>query len=98
MSKDNAGGTPLHNASRLRYLGLVEMLLEVDVDVNVRNAEEDTPLHITTSRGNVEMSRYLIKRGLSRCELLRQPWLDSSPHSGTDWPPRHRAALARPRC
>ena len=61
MSKDNAGGTPF--ASRHRHLDLVEVLLEVGVDVNVRNTEEETPLHITSGRGNLEVSRFLIKRG-----------------------------------
>ena len=58
MSKDNAGGTPLHNLSRHGHLGLVEVLLEVGVDVGVQNAEEEMPLHITSGRGNLEVSRF----------------------------------------
>ena len=57
MSKDNAGGTSLHSASRHGHLGLVEVLLEVGVDVGVQNAEEETPY---TSRRAVGTSRFLV--------------------------------------
>ena len=86
MNKDNAGETPLHNASRHGHLGLVEVLLEVGVDVGAQNAEEETPLHITSGRGNLEIFSFS-HQIRSRRELLRQSRLDSSPRSGTEWPP-----------
>ena len=61
---DDESESPLHKASRLGHLDLVEILLNLGVDVNLRNSEDDeTPLAAALIWGNIEVFHYLIERG-----------------------------------
>ena len=42
-------GTPLHAASRLGHCEIVDLLLDYFVDVDVRNRNDQTPLHLAVS-------------------------------------------------
>jgi ankyrin repeat protein len=41
----------------------VEIFLEGGVDINVRNADEETPLDLASGYGNFEVARFLIEHG-----------------------------------
>jgi ankyrin repeat protein len=43
MAEDVHGNIPLHNASRHGHPKLVEIFLELGIDINTRNASEETP-------------------------------------------------------
>ncbi|MDR1072900.1 MAG: ankyrin repeat domain-containing protein [Treponema sp.] len=57
------GITPLHYAARQEYTGLIEYLLERDVDVNVKTAAGSTPLHEAAMTGNITNMEMLIAKG-----------------------------------
>ena len=59
---DSQSRSPLHSASYLGYLDLVEILLKSGVDINLRNTGE-TPLAVSLLRGNFEVVQFLVERG-----------------------------------
>ncbi|GHV74316.1 hypothetical protein AGMMS49940_16180 [Spirochaetia bacterium] len=57
------GTTPLHFAAGEGYSGLVEYLLDKNVDINVKNAAGTTPLHEAARTGNLPIMELLIAKG-----------------------------------
>jgi ankyrin repeat protein len=57
------GIAPLHFAAGGGYTGLVEYLLDKNVDINVKNAAGTTPLHEAARSGNLTIMNTLIGRG-----------------------------------
>ena len=55
-------GTLLHAASGEGHAKIVDLLLGYFVDVDIRNANNRTPLHLAAIRGSVEISRRLVER------------------------------------
>ena len=63
---DRQGDSPLHKAigsHRSHNLGVVELLLRSDADVNIRNIYNWTPLHEAARRGNCDIARLLLNHG-----------------------------------
>ncbi|GHT84964.1 hypothetical protein FACS1894137_08670 [Spirochaetia bacterium] len=57
------GIAPLHFAAREGYTGLVDYLLDKNVDINAKNAAGTTPLHEAARAGNIPIMERLISRG-----------------------------------
>jgi ankyrin repeat protein len=68
----------LHVAAEERDIDTLKSLLERGVDVNARDARNETPLHIAATKGNVDVVRLLVERGAE---------VDSRDNEG--WTPLH---------
>ena len=56
-------GTPLHSASFQGYLLVVRYLLRHDVDVNIRNSDNETPLLLASWQGHLDVVQCLLEHG-----------------------------------
>ena len=61
--KDENGNTALHYACDEGNLKIVEILLEVKCDPNIKNIHKQTPLHLSAKRGYFDISKLLIEHG-----------------------------------
>ena len=61
--KDENGFTALHFACDEGNLKIVEIILGVDCDTNIKNIHKQTPLHISAKRGYFDISKKLIESG-----------------------------------
>lgn len=62
------GWAPLHyaaNGDSTRHHEVAEVLLEAGADVDIKNGEGETPLHLAAARGNEQMVDVLLKHGAS---------------------------------
>lgn len=50
--KDLLGGTPLHWACYFKNVEFVRFILNMGVDVNVKDNQEETPLHMAVDACN----------------------------------------------
>jgi len=57
------GFTGLHYAARDGYADAALMLLDAGVDVNVRTADESTPMLVAVINGNFDLALHLLERG-----------------------------------
>jgi ankyrin repeat protein len=57
------GVTPLHLACESDHTGVVKVLLEKGVCVNVTSASGQTPLHVACSRGHIDTTKLLLEKG-----------------------------------
>lgn len=57
------GGTALGHAAGENCVPVVEYLLEAGVDINSRDASQDTPVLQAAAEGHTDMVRYLAERG-----------------------------------
>ena len=57
--------TPLHQAARMGYIDLAEVLLDAGTDINAQtqNSNHSTPIHWACRYGKPEMVKFLIRRG-----------------------------------
>jgi ankyrin repeat protein len=55
--------TPLHFGAAKNLGSVVQLLLDVGVDVNLRDGQGDTPLHHASADGRVDMVKFLIMHG-----------------------------------
>ena len=63
-SKDEIGKTPLHWAAGKNQLEVMKVLLdEYHIDVNIRNDNNGTPLHVAASQANPKAAMILIEHG-----------------------------------
>lgn len=63
-AKDDIGKTPLHWSAGKNQLEVMRVLLdEYHVDVNIRNANNGTPLHVAASQANPDAAVILIEHG-----------------------------------
>ncbi len=62
-TKDAAGDSALHAAAAAGALEAADFLLDSGVPVDVRGADERTPLMASISGGSAEMARYLLRQG-----------------------------------
>eukprot|EP00117_Sycon_ciliatum_P038129 scpid23899/ scgid28392/ Nuclear factor NF-kappa-B p100 subunit; DNA-binding factor KBF2; H2TF1; Lymphocyte translocation chromosome 10 protein; Nuclear factor of kappa light polypeptide gene enhancer in B-cells 2; Oncogene Lyt-10; Nuclear factor NF-kappa-B p52 subunit len=61
------GSTPLHTATDSNQLSLVVYLLKEEVaDINAKNYQGNSALHISSEQGHVEMVRALLQSGANR--------------------------------
>lgn len=51
------------NCTKKDNLQVVEMLLTLGVDVNCRNTNKRTAMHVAAERGNLQLVEVLISRG-----------------------------------
>ncbi|RZC83413.1 hypothetical protein C5167_046202 [Papaver somniferum] len=61
----------LHMAAANGHLGIVEYLIKSGVDLNVCNAEKNTPLHWACLNGRIEVVKNLILAGAKLSSLNR---------------------------
>eukprot|EP01031_Cornospumella_fuschlensis_P034074 gene34075-41243_t len=61
MGKFRCNGTPLHTCARTGNKLLVSFLLDWGVDVNIRDRNDNTILHLCCLLGHYELARYLIE-------------------------------------
>ncbi|MEO5500358.1 MAG: ankyrin repeat domain-containing protein [Ginsengibacter sp.] len=54
---------PIHSACAISHLGIVELLLEHDADVNAKQMNGVTPLHSTCHNGQTKLSKILLENG-----------------------------------
>jgi ankyrin repeat protein len=59
------GETPLHLASRKGYEKIVQILVEMNAELDVRNKAGITPLGLACIHGNTKIVKYLLKNGAS---------------------------------
>ncbi|XP_063161401.1 receptor-interacting serine/threonine-protein kinase 4 [Candoia aspera] len=57
------GRTPLHLAAQRGHYRVARLLVELQSDVNIRNAFLHTALHVAAENGNTSTSRLLLNRG-----------------------------------
>jgi ankyrin repeat protein len=68
-AENDHGEIPLHLVSRGQYVsqengvGIVQLLLEHDVDINATDMHQNTSLHSASSLGRLEIARVLLDRG-----------------------------------
>ncbi|MBU4334196.1 MAG: ankyrin repeat domain-containing protein, partial [Candidatus Omnitrophica bacterium] len=63
-TKDEIGKSPLHWAAGKNQLEIIKVLLdEYNIDVNIRNANNGTPLHVAASQANPKAAIILIEHG-----------------------------------
>lgn len=75
------GETLLHLAASDNEIELVKILIEFNVDVNVKRGDGWTPLHNACSEGNEEIVELLLTNGANTMienELKRTPWYYAS--------------------
>ena len=60
---DNKDDSALHYACRQDYEKIVELLIKYKIDVNVINADGNTPLHIAVIHSNINIIFLLLKNG-----------------------------------
>ena len=58
--RDENGNTALHYACDEGNLKIVEILLDLKYDPNIKNASNSTPLHLSAKRGYFDISKKLI--------------------------------------
>lgn len=63
MALDSMQRQPIHQAAAHGQVGVCELLLDLGVPVNVRDASEETPLHHGAYRNHLEVCRLLLQRG-----------------------------------
>ncbi|GKT61320.1 hypothetical protein ColTof4_01403 [Colletotrichum tofieldiae] len=79
ISPDRQGQTPLHLACQLGYLDIVFLMAKALRDgesVDVRNENDETPLHVAAVCGNSTIVSFLLERGadpLARDSSNRKP-------------------------
>lgn len=60
---DNKGENLLHKAARFKHYEVVDLLIILGLDVNLKNNHKDTPLHIATQFKSEEIVQKLIDSG-----------------------------------
>jgi ankyrin repeat protein len=76
---DSKGRTPLHQSAELGHAGTARVLLEYGVDVNVRDDNNATPLHLASSPGirdeeHPDVVRLLLRHGADIHALDGEGW------------------------
>lgn len=62
--KDITGRSPLHNATDLGHVEIIQYLVKQGADVNSKSTRTiRTPLHIAATHGNLEVVKYLVSNG-----------------------------------
>lgn len=61
--QDGNGKTALHHACRHKKDDVAIYLIKKGSDINIKDENKATPLHITTALGNLELVKILLKRG-----------------------------------
>ncbi|KAN0128641.1 hypothetical protein V8E53_013560 [Lactarius tabidus] len=62
-SRGGRCGTALHSASWEGHIQVVQYLLRLGVDVNVRNSGNDTPLLLASAKGHLDVIQCLLEHG-----------------------------------
>jgi hypothetical protein len=60
---DESGWTALHYACDEGNLKIVEILIKMNIDINVKTVNKKTPLHLACEKGYFDISRVLIENG-----------------------------------
>lgn len=84
--------TPLHCASSYNSCRSAQLLIAFGADVNARDVDDDTPLHLAGRRGHPEMIRLLVDHGADRRAINRRQQIPELWEAPPDWP-RYRLPL-----
>lgn len=82
---DCKGNLPIHYAAAMRQVETAQSLLKLHGNINVKNNNKQTPLHVAASEGRCEMLEF----------LLKQPSIDCKPKDQHRNLPIHYAAAAK---
>ncbi|XP_053992252.1 ankyrin-1-like isoform X2 [Hylaeus volcanicus] len=85
MYRESSGmwSLPLHQASRLNKIALVQRLLQLGNEPNVTNNESLTPLHFASSEGNRHIIELLVKNGAD-VDRIGGPQLNTPLHMAVE--------------
>uniref|UniRef100_A0A7S3CZB8 TIR domain-containing protein n=1 Tax=Palpitomonas bilix TaxID=652834 RepID=A0A7S3CZB8_9EUKA len=61
--RDNFGNTPLHYSVKRKNMGLIDMLLNKNANINELNENKETPLFLSCSQGSYDIFEGLLERG-----------------------------------
>ena len=61
--KNNSGNVCLHLAAYMGDIGIVEMLISADADLDATNKQNDTPLLLACLKGNQAMVGFMLRKG-----------------------------------
>ncbi len=80
-SRDNYGGTPLHEACLNGRTDIALALIDLGADVSAKDNYGDTPLHFACNKGHEETALALIARGadIFSKDRLGRTFADVSP-------------------
>ena len=65
--------TPVHVASQLGQMAMVQQLLNAGWPLTTRNSDGQTALHLAAAGGWKEITKLLVKRGLNPSDLQDDP-------------------------
>ncbi|CAO3681533.1 unnamed protein product [Rhizopus stolonifer] len=65
-TRDESGLSVLHYAVDRGHLEMVEYLLDIGADINIKTEDEETPLHLACISEQLETANVLIKRGCEK--------------------------------
>jgi ankyrin repeat protein len=74
---------PLHSASQNGHLDVMQMLIDIGIAIDIRNRIQMTPLALSSTKGKVEVARFLIERGAD---------VTVRDNNGCQWSPLHFAS------
>ncbi|HIO91642.1 MAG TPA: ankyrin repeat domain-containing protein [Leucothrix mucor] len=74
-TETRGSGDAIFAAAKNRNMRMLQQILESGVNVNHRNFNGETALHIAASLGNLQMVRYLISKGASVNGATGKRWL-----------------------
>lgn len=67
--KVQSGITILHLACEKGFLPIIEFLSQNGVDLNAKNADNETPMHMAARNGHANVIKFLLEKGVNPSEI-----------------------------
>lgn len=79
------GRQPIHIAARRGYIGILDIILKKDIDVNLQSANKEMPFHLAVQSLYVPTVKYLVEKGadINAIDRSGKTPLDSARKFGT---------------